>query len=45
MMRLKLPNGLLDSTQARYLASVIEKYGDDGCCDITTRQNIQLGWS
>ena len=42
MMRLKLPNGLLDSTQARYLASVIEKYGDDGCCDITTRQNIQL---
>ena len=44
MMRLKLPNGLLDSTQARYLASVIEKYGDDGCCDITTRQNIQLKW-
>jgi ferredoxin-nitrite reductase len=42
MMRLKLPNGLLNSTQARYLASVIEKYGDDGCCDITTRQNIQL---
>ena len=42
MMRLKLPNGLINSTQMRYLASVIEKYGEDGCCDITTRQNIQL---
>ena len=42
MMRLKLPNGLINSTQMRYLASVIKKYGEDGCCDITTRQNIQL---
>ena len=42
MMRLKLPNGLISSTQMRYLASVIEQYGEDGCADITTRQNIQL---
>lgn len=28
--------------QTRYLASVIAKYGDDGCADITTRQNFQL---
>ena len=42
MMRLKLPNGLINSTQMRYLASVIENYGEDGCADITTRQNIQL---
>ncbi|CDF35109.1 unnamed protein product [Chondrus crispus] len=42
MMRLKVPNGLLDANQMRYFARVLEKYGDDGCADITTRMNIQL---
>ena len=42
MMRLKLPNGVVSSTQMRYLAGVIKNYGEDGCADITTRQNIQL---
>ncbi|KAL3814230.1 hypothetical protein ACJIZ3_015498 [Penstemon smallii] len=42
MMRLKLPNGVTTSTQTRYLASVIRKYGKDGCADVTTRQNWQI---
>ncbi|XP_050210158.1 ferredoxin--nitrite reductase, chloroplastic [Mercurialis annua] len=42
MMRLKLPNGVTTSEQTRYLASVIKKYGEEGCADITTRQNWQI---
>lgn len=42
MMRLKLPNGVTTSEQTRYLASVIRKYGEDGCADVTTRQNWQI---
>lgn len=42
MMRLKLPNGVTTSAQTRYLASVIKKYGKDGCADVTTRQNWQI---
>lgn len=41
-MRLKLPNGVTTSEQTRYLASVIKKYGKDGCADVTTRQNWQI---
>ncbi|KAI3893826.1 hypothetical protein MKW92_023870 [Papaver armeniacum] len=42
MMRFKLPNGVTTSEQTRYLASVIKKYGKDGCADVTTRQNWQI---
>ena len=42
MMRLRMPNGILNSSQMRVLAQVVQRYGDDGCADITTRQNIQL---
>ncbi|KAG9135040.1 hypothetical protein Leryth_011558 [Lithospermum erythrorhizon] len=42
MMRLKLPNGVTTSAQTRYLANVINKYGKDGCADVTTRQNWQI---
>uniref|UniRef100_A0A0D9VLF4 Ferredoxin--nitrite reductase, chloroplastic n=1 Tax=Leersia perrieri TaxID=77586 RepID=A0A0D9VLF4_9ORYZ len=42
MMRLKLPNGVTTSEQTRYLASVIEAYGKEGCADVTTRQNWQI---
>nr|GMC78408.1 ferredoxin--nitrite reductase, chloroplastic-like [Ipomoea batatas]GMC83342.1 ferredoxin--nitrite reductase, chloroplastic-like [Ipomoea batatas] len=42
MMRLKLPNGVTSSAQTRYLASVIRKYGKEGCADVTTRQNWQI---
>ncbi|MDH6062982.1 ferredoxin--nitrite reductase [Umezakia ovalisporum] len=42
MMRMRLPNGILSSAQLRALATILQRYGDDGSADITTRQNIQL---
>ncbi|MEH1898240.1 MAG: ferredoxin--nitrite reductase [Nostoc sp.] len=42
MMRLRMPNGILSSSQMSVLAQVVQRYGEDGCADITTRQNIQL---
>ncbi|MBW4616694.1 MAG: ferredoxin--nitrite reductase [Desmonostoc vinosum HA7617-LM4] len=42
MMRMRIPNGILTSSQMRALAEVVQRYGDDGNADITTRQNIQL---
>ncbi|MGB3300248.1 MAG: ferredoxin--nitrite reductase [Phormidesmis sp.] len=42
MLRLRLPNGVLTSDQMRVLAEIVQCYGDDGCADITTRQNLQL---
>lgn len=42
MMRLRVPNGVLTSDQMRTLAGIIQRYGEDGSADITTRQNIQL---
>jgi ferredoxin-nitrite reductase len=42
MMRMRIPNGILNSPQMRALAEVVQRYGDDGYADITTRQNIQL---
>ena len=42
MIRLRIPSGCLNSEQIRVLADAIQRYGDDGSADITTRQNIQL---
>ena len=42
MLRLRIPNGSLDSEKMRVLATIVQRYGDDGSADITTRQNIQL---
>ena len=42
MLRLRMPNGLISSEQMRVLAEVVQRYGDDGSADITTRQNLQL---
>jgi ferredoxin-nitrite reductase len=42
MMRMRMPNGIIASHQLRVLAEVLQRYGDDGSADITTRQNIQL---
>jgi len=42
MVRLKVPNGIISSDQMRLLATSVDKYGKDGCLDITTRQNMQL---
>ncbi|MEC4817613.1 MAG: ferredoxin--nitrite reductase, partial [Scytonema sp. PMC 1069.18] len=42
MMRMRVPNGILTSSQMQALAEVVQRYSDDGSADITTRQNIQL---
>ena len=42
MLRMRLPNGILSSQKMRVLAEVVQRYGDDGSADITTRQNLQL---
>lgn len=42
MLRLRTPNGDLNSERMRTFAEIIQRYGDDGSADITTRQNIQL---
>lgn len=42
MMRMRIPNGILTSHQMRVLGEVVQRYGDDGNADITTRQNIQI---
>ncbi|QDZ38524.1 ferredoxin--nitrite reductase [Euhalothece natronophila Z-M001] len=42
MLRMRTPNGILTSQQVKVLAEIVQRYGDDGSADITTRQNIQL---
>ena len=43
LLRLKVPNGIINSDQMRFYADCIEKYGEErGVLDITTRQNMQL---
>jgi ferredoxin-nitrite reductase len=42
MLRLRLPSGVITSEQLRVLAEIVQRYGDDGSADITTRQNLQL---
>ena len=42
MLRLRVPNGVLSNQQLRVVASIVERYGENGSCDITTRQNLQL---
>ncbi len=42
MLRLRIPNGILNSHQLKVIASIVARYGENGSCDITTRQNLQL---
>ena len=42
MMRFRFPSGITNSEQMRVLGDIIQRYGDEGTADITTRQNIQL---
>ena len=48
MMRLRIPNGILNSYQMRVLAEIVQRYTKatgfqtEGNFDITTRQNIQI---
>jgi sulfite reductase (ferredoxin) len=43
MVRIRIPNGLLTSSQTRAIAELSERYAR-GIADITVRQNIQLHW-
>ena len=43
MVRIRIPNGLLQSHQARTIADLVDRYAR-GVADITVRQNIQLHW-
>lgn len=43
LLRLKVPNGIVNADQMRFYADCVEPYGEEGgVIDITTRQNIQL---
>ncbi|MEO0984764.1 MAG: ferredoxin--nitrite reductase [Cyanobacteria bacterium J06639_14] len=42
MLRMRTPNGILSSQKMKVLGEVVQRYGEDGSADITTRQNIQL---
>ena len=42
MVRLRLPNGVITADQLDVLAETIDRCGEHGSADITTRQNIQL---
>src|SRR6202051_403034 len=43
MVRIRIPNGLLTSAQARAVADLAERHAR-GVADITVRQNVQLHW-
>jgi ferredoxin-nitrite reductase len=43
MMRLRIPNGIMNSMQLRTIGALSGEYGR-GFADITTRQQIQLRW-
>jgi len=42
MVRLRLPNGVISADQLQVLADAVDRCGDHGSADITTRQNLQL---
>lgn len=42
MLRLRLPNGIIRSDQLAVLAEAVDRCGEHGSADITTRQNLQL---
>jgi ferredoxin-nitrite reductase len=42
MLRMRMPSGILTSHKMRVLADIVQRYGEDGNADITTRQNLQL---
>ncbi|MGK7950587.1 MAG: ferredoxin--nitrite reductase [Xenococcaceae cyanobacterium] len=42
MLRMRTPNGIVTSEQMGLYAEIVQRYGEDGSADITTRQNIQL---
>src|ERR1700724_4845695 len=43
MLRIRIPNGLLQSAQLRTIATLTRLYAR-GTADLTVRQNVQLHW-
>jgi|SRR5579871_2372063 len=43
MVRIRIPNGILDSRQLRAIANITRHHAN-GIADLTVRQNIQLHW-
>ena len=43
MVRIRIPNGVIESSQLRTIADLAERHGH-GVADITVRQNFQLHW-
>ena len=44
MVRLRLPNGAIEARQLAVLAELVDRCGEHGSADITTRQNLQYNW-
>lgn len=42
MLRLRLPNGVINAEQLTVLAEAVDRCGAEGSADLTTRQNLQL---
>ncbi|AFY60289.1 ferredoxin--nitrite reductase [Synechococcus sp. PCC 6312] len=42
MLRLRIPHGILTSDQLQAIGEIVQRYGDSGSGDITTRQNLQI---
>lgn len=42
MLRMRTPSGIVTSEQMQVYGAIVQRYGEDGSGDITTRQNIQL---
>jgi ferredoxin-nitrite reductase len=42
MVRLRLPSGVIQADQLAVLAEAVDRCGEHGSADITTRQNLQL---
>jgi ferredoxin-nitrite reductase len=42
MLRMRMPHGVITSAQFSLLGEIIQRYGENGNADITTRQNLQL---
>jgi len=42
---MRIPNGIVTSNQMRVLGEVVQRHGDDGNADITTRRIFSCGAS
>ena len=42
MLRLRVPNGVLSADQLRVVASIVERYGEEGSCDTVSYTHLTL---